>query len=152
MATVAVENPPLVDVDITSPPHKANPFELYARLRAESPVCRVPMPDGQTAFLVTRYDDVVDVLKDEPDGRPDRHPRAVGTLPATIIGRASDMARLATRAGAARHEVAAGRARVRYKVCRRVAAIVRGVEEEEDANGQPACRFSDTPGATPRTP
>jgi len=65
MATVAVENPPLVDVDITSPPHKANPFELYARLRAESPVCRVPMPDGQTAFLVTRYDDVVDVLKDE---------------------------------------------------------------------------------------
>lgn len=52
-------------IDITSPEHKANPHRLYARLRAETPVCPVLMPDKQTAWLVTRYDDVVAVLKDE---------------------------------------------------------------------------------------
>jgi len=53
------------NVNIYSPTHKADPFPLYTRLRAERPVFRVSMPDGQTAWLVTRYDDVVSVLKDE---------------------------------------------------------------------------------------
>jgi cytochrome P450 PksS len=52
-------------VNITSPDFKANPYPFYARLRAEAPVHRVTLPDGQTAWLVTRYDDVVAVLKDE---------------------------------------------------------------------------------------
>ena len=56
---------PLVDVDISGAAHKADPFPLYAKLRAEMPVCQVPMPAGQTAWLVTRYDDVVAVLKSE---------------------------------------------------------------------------------------
>jgi cytochrome P450 PksS len=34
-------------------------------LRAEAPVHRVTLPDGQTAWLVARYDDVVAVLKDD---------------------------------------------------------------------------------------
>jgi cytochrome P450 len=43
---------------------KANPYPFYARLRAESPVCGTRLL-GQRAWLVTRYDDVVSVLKDE---------------------------------------------------------------------------------------
>jgi cytochrome P450 PksS len=51
--------------NIAGPEHKANPFPFYARLRAEAPVYRVPLPHRQSAWLVTRYDDVVAVLKDE---------------------------------------------------------------------------------------
>lgn len=52
-------------VDISSPEFKANPFPFYARLRAEAPVSTVRLPDKRTAWLVTRYDDVVGVLNDE---------------------------------------------------------------------------------------
>jgi cytochrome P450 PksS len=52
-------------VDIASAEFKADPFPIYARLRREAPVVEVPLPDGTTAFLVTRYDDVALVLKDE---------------------------------------------------------------------------------------
>jgi cytochrome P450 len=52
-------------VDISSPAFKADPFPFYARLRAEAPAFPVALPDGRTAWLVTRYDDVAAVLKDE---------------------------------------------------------------------------------------
>ena len=55
---------PISDVDLTSPVFRADPYPTYARLRAEAPVCRVKMPDRQTAWLVTRYDEAVAVLKD----------------------------------------------------------------------------------------
>ena len=51
-------------VNIAGRPHKSNPFPLYTQLRAEQPVCPVKLPDGRTMWLVTRYDDVVSVLKD----------------------------------------------------------------------------------------
>ena len=51
--------------NIASPEFKADPYPFYARLRAESPVFRVELPTGQPAWLVTRYDDVAAVLKDE---------------------------------------------------------------------------------------
>lgn len=54
-------------VNIASREFKADPFPFYARLRAEQPVCRVTvplMPGINEAWLVTRYDDVVTVLKD----------------------------------------------------------------------------------------
>src|SRR5262249_19795184 len=44
---------------------KEDPFPVFARLRDEAPVCRVPMPDTLNTWLVTRYDDVVALLKDE---------------------------------------------------------------------------------------
>ena len=44
---------------------KANPYPFYARLRNEAPVCRVMLPDKQSAWLITRYEDVVTALKDE---------------------------------------------------------------------------------------
>jgi cytochrome P450 PksS len=50
---------------IASPEFKANPYPFYARLRAEAPVCRTTLPTREQAWLVTRYDDVAAVLKDE---------------------------------------------------------------------------------------
>jgi cytochrome P450 len=54
----------IANVKIASPAFKANPQPFYQRLRAEAPVCRVPLPGKQSAWLVTRYDDVAAVLKD----------------------------------------------------------------------------------------
>jgi cytochrome P450 len=55
---------PTINVDLTSPAFRADPYPTYARWRAEAPVCRVKLPDKQTAWFVTRYDDAVTVLKD----------------------------------------------------------------------------------------
>jgi cytochrome P450 PksS len=51
--------------DLASPGFKANPYPFYAQLRAQAPVFRTRAAFGLTAWLVTRYDDVVRVLKDE---------------------------------------------------------------------------------------
>ncbi len=54
-------------INLVSREFKADPFPFYARLRAEQPVCRVNValaPGLGEAWLVTRYDDVVTVLKD----------------------------------------------------------------------------------------
>ena len=50
--------------DLASPRFKANPYPFYARLRAEAPVYRTRLATRQV-WLVTRYDDVLMVLKDE---------------------------------------------------------------------------------------
>ena len=54
-----------ISVNIAASKFKADPFPFYRRLRAEAPVYRVTLPDRTTAWLVTRYDDVTTVLKDE---------------------------------------------------------------------------------------
>jgi cytochrome P450 len=51
--------------DLASPRFKADPYPFYARLRAEAPVWRTTLPDKRTAWLVTRYEDVAGVLKDD---------------------------------------------------------------------------------------
>jgi cytochrome P450 len=56
---------PIRDVDISSPAFKANPYPFYAQLRNEAPVHRVILGDKRPAWLVSRYDDVVTVLKDD---------------------------------------------------------------------------------------
>lgn len=56
---------PLPRIDITDPRFKADPFPLYARLRAESPVHPVDLPRWGRAHLVTRYDDVTAAFRDE---------------------------------------------------------------------------------------
>jgi cytochrome P450 len=63
---------PHMNVNVSSPTFKANPYPFYARLRAEAPVCTVTLPDRQTAYLVARYDDVLQALKD-PRFVKDRH-------------------------------------------------------------------------------
>ncbi|EFH84302.1 cytochrome P450 family protein [Ktedonobacter racemifer] len=55
----------IAPVDITSARFKANPFPFYAQLRAEAPVFPVTLPTKQRAWLVTRYDDVLSILKDK---------------------------------------------------------------------------------------
>jgi cytochrome P450 len=56
---------PIPDVNITSSEFKANPFPFYARLRSEAPAYRTILPDKRHAWLVTRYQDVVFLLKDD---------------------------------------------------------------------------------------
>jgi cytochrome P450 len=60
---------PIPVVNIASSAFKANPFPFYARLRSEAPVYRTILPDKQSAWLITRYDDVFAVLKDERFGK-----------------------------------------------------------------------------------
>lgn len=55
----------MLDPDIARPEFKANPWPFYARLRAGFPVHRVTLSDKRIAWLVTRYDDVFSVLRDE---------------------------------------------------------------------------------------
>ena len=49
--------------DLARSEFKANPYPFYARLRREEPVCRVSTA-FLNAWLVTRYDDAVTVLRD----------------------------------------------------------------------------------------
>lgn len=56
--------PDLREIDVTSATFKADPFSFYARLREEAPVHPVIVRRRQRAWLVTRYEDVVAVLKD----------------------------------------------------------------------------------------
>jgi cytochrome P450 len=60
--TLARIDPP----DISSPRFKANPYPFYARLRAEAPVYRTRLAFWLSAWLVTRYDDALFVLKEGP--------------------------------------------------------------------------------------
>lgn len=51
--------------DLSSPQFRANPYPFYARLRAEAPVHRVRISRRESAWMVTRYNDVLAVLKDQ---------------------------------------------------------------------------------------
>jgi cytochrome P450 len=55
---------PFEAFNIESAAHKAEAHSVYARLRADKPVCRVQLPIGEQAWLVSRYDDVSRLLKD----------------------------------------------------------------------------------------
>ncbi|GHO85088.1 cytochrome P450 family protein [Dictyobacter formicarum] len=55
----------IAPVNVVDAKFKANPFPFYAQLRAEAPVFPVTLPTKQRAWLITRYDDVLNVLKDE---------------------------------------------------------------------------------------
>ena len=55
----------LADLDITDARFKADPFPFFARLREEAPVFQARAPRGQRPWLITRYDDVLAVLKDD---------------------------------------------------------------------------------------
>jgi cytochrome P450 len=72
-------------INLVSREFKADPFPFYARLRAEQPVCRVDLPllpGIREAWLVTRYDDVVAVLKDPRFAKSREHSAKKPWLPA----------------------------------------------------------------------
>lgn len=50
--------------DLFSPAFKANPFPTFAQMREEAPVYAHIPPNGHTVWYVTRYEDVIAVLKD----------------------------------------------------------------------------------------
>ena len=52
-------------VDLFDPSFKADPYPTYAELRSSAPVYRAALPDGRGVWLITRYDDVLAVLKDQ---------------------------------------------------------------------------------------
>jgi cytochrome P450 len=52
-------------IDLASQAHKAASHEVYARLRSDVPICRIKLGAGQQGWLVTRYEDVSSLLKDE---------------------------------------------------------------------------------------
>ncbi len=52
-------------VDLFDPSFKADPYPTYARLRSSAPVYRAALPDGRGVWLITRYEDVLAVLKDQ---------------------------------------------------------------------------------------
>ena len=52
-------------VDLFDPAFKADPYPTYARLRSSAPVYRAALPDGRGVWLITRYEDVLAVLKDK---------------------------------------------------------------------------------------
>jgi len=50
---------------LAGPRFRSHPYDFYARLRRENPVLQVMVPDGSTAWLITRYDDALAALKDK---------------------------------------------------------------------------------------
>src|SRR5690606_2298440 len=50
--------------DLFTPTFKSNPFPTYKTMREERPIYPHTAPNGRTIWYVTRYEDVVTVLKD----------------------------------------------------------------------------------------
>ncbi|UQN09918.1 TetR/AcrR family transcriptional regulator [Deinococcus sp. QL22] len=65
----------LTQPNMTDPAFKADPFPFYARLREEAPVFPITLKlrGQQRAWLVTRYEDVLAVLKDDRRFVKDKH-------------------------------------------------------------------------------
>ena len=81
-AHVANTPPRIPDVNIASPEFNANPFGYYKLLRDDAPVHPITLPDKRTTWLVTRYDDVNVLLRDERFVKNPRIvPRAAGEPP-----------------------------------------------------------------------
>ena len=55
----------IIAPNLADPWFKANPYPFYAGLRSEAPVWLTMLPNKRKAWLVTRYEDVVRVLKDD---------------------------------------------------------------------------------------
>ena len=52
-------------MNIVSPQFKADPFPFLAGLRRTEPVYRTTLPDKTPVWLISRYEDVVALLRDE---------------------------------------------------------------------------------------
>jgi cytochrome P450 len=75
--------------DILSPGFKADPLPACGRLRAEQAVARVPVPGVVgNAYLITRYEDAVAVLRDERFVKDVRSARDPGNLRLPWVPRA----------------------------------------------------------------
>ncbi|MDX1520972.1 MAG: cytochrome P450 [Anaerolineae bacterium] len=71
--------------DLFSPEFKANPFPTFAQMRQTAPVFAHKMPNGEMAWYITRYDDVMAVLMDNDNFIKD-HRRLEARSPASNPG------------------------------------------------------------------
>jgi cytochrome P450 len=55
----------LGELDLFSPAAKANPYPAFSLVRANDPIHSLGMENGQSAWLITRYEDALAVLKDQ---------------------------------------------------------------------------------------
>ena len=53
------------EAELTSRAFRTDPYPFYTRWRAESPIFHTVLPDKQKVWVITRYDDVLAVLKDD---------------------------------------------------------------------------------------
>lgn len=67
-------------LNLAAPEYQSNPYPIYARLRAETPVAAVTMPIFGRAWMITRYADVAAVLKDPRFSSDARHGRGTGWM------------------------------------------------------------------------
>lgn len=65
--------------DLFSPAFKRDPFATFARMRQEAPVYAHVSPGGATTWYITRYEDVLAVLKDNDHFVKDIHNTRSGT-------------------------------------------------------------------------
>jgi len=56
--------PTMKEYDLFSRRFKADPFPTFAELRENDPIYPHTAPDGSTIWYISRYDDVIEVLKD----------------------------------------------------------------------------------------
>lgn len=52
-------------IDLSSPSLKANPYKEFERIRAEDPVHLVTLPGQRQGWLITRYEDAEQALRDQ---------------------------------------------------------------------------------------
>jgi cytochrome P450 len=71
---------PFESFDITSAAHKAEAHKVYDRLRQDVPVCRVVLPGKQDAWLLARYQDVSNLLKDARFAKDPANAQSPGQL------------------------------------------------------------------------
>ncbi len=73
------------ELDLFSPDFKQNPFPTFARMRQEAPVYRHVSPGGVVTWYVTRYEDVLAVLRDNDHFIKDVSKIRPSTKPKTSI-------------------------------------------------------------------
>lgn len=53
------------EIDIFSPTAKANPYPMFSLIRSSDPIHQLNAEDGRSAWLITRYEDALAILKDQ---------------------------------------------------------------------------------------
>ncbi|MEJ8305256.1 cytochrome P450 [Saccharibacillus sacchari] len=51
--------------ELFTPKAVQNPYPVYARMREEEPIAKLMFPDGQFGWMITRYEDAVEILRDQ---------------------------------------------------------------------------------------
>jgi cytochrome P450 len=64
-----------IPTNFSDPAFRADPYPVYALLRRTAPVVKMKASLGGEPFLITRYNDVVDALKDPRYSNDSRHQR-----------------------------------------------------------------------------